>query len=71
MTEEEHDDFNDKTYDGKQYDAAASAANDDDDDDHGRVGECDYDVNDDDDDDHGRVGECDYDVNDDRKCRKF
>ena len=47
MTEEEHDDFNDKTYDGKQYDAAASAANDDDDDDHGRVGECDYDVNDD------------------------
>ena len=44
MTEEEHDDFNDdKTYDGKQYDAVAN--DDDDDDDHGRVGECDYDVN--------------------------
>jgi hypothetical protein len=38
MTEEEHDDFSDdKTYDGKQYDAAAAAN----DDDH------DYDANDD------------------------
>jgi len=59
----------DKTYDGKQYDAAA--ANDDDDD-----------GDDDDDDDdhhhhhhhhhhhrhhHGRVRECDYDANDDKK----
>jgi hypothetical protein len=58
MTEEEHDDFNDdKTYDGKQYDAAVANDDDDDDDHHHHH--------------HSRVGECDHDADDDKKCRQF